>query len=69
MRRRGWLCASDSAALAKVDRATLFRWIAAGKVESTKVGQGRFVSVASLKKQMGPLGDGIPKTRPKGRRR
>lgn len=68
MRRLGWLTATAAAVEAKVYRATIYRWMDAGMLETTKVGGSRFVSMESLRKALGPMASPQPKPK-KGRRR
>jgi hypothetical protein len=55
MRRRGWLTLAGAAAEGKVDRATIYRWIKAEKLDATKVAGSRFVSQESLRRELGPM--------------
>lgn len=55
MRVRGWLSPVQAAAMAKVDRATIYRWISDDRLKITKVAGSRYVSLASLRKLLGPM--------------
>ena len=55
MRKRGYIQASDAARRLGVSRSTLLRWEKAGCLTSERVGTRVWLSIADLKREVGPV--------------